>query len=139
MKYEKTSVKWTVYTREAAFLKAARRIFERDPERFNSRWWKICQFLSTSVQKIKSTSLNSPENLPASTVLVRLIANHKTTRNESKLDESDDSWDVCVNKDPDNLEQWTGEGWGKVNQKNIYIFPEGKIAANNTLTVSTST
>lgn len=29
MKYEKHSVKWTAYTRDATFWKAARRIFER--------------------------------------------------------------------------------------------------------------
>lgn len=71
----KNSVKWAVYTREATFSKAARRIYERDPERSTSRWRKICHFLSTSVQKNKSTSLNKPENLPAFTILVRFIAN----------------------------------------------------------------
>ena len=75
MKYESNSVKWTVYTREATFSKAVRRIFERDPERFNSRWRKICQFLATSVQENKSISLASPKNLPAFTILVTLIAN----------------------------------------------------------------
>ena len=75
MKYENDSVKWTVYTREATFSKAVRRIFERDPERFNSRWRKTWQFLATSVQENKSISLDSPKNLPAFTILVRLIAN----------------------------------------------------------------
>lgn len=74
------SVNWPICTGEMTFSKAARRIFERDPETFAGRWWSFesVVFSAHSVKE-KSTGLNVPANLPAFTILVRLIANYPST------------------------------------------------------------